>query len=109
GNMADISVGNVGSEPGASTVLIRTQAGSDAWGKASGGGTFTPKVLYDLSGVWRLRDMNKKRADKSLQREFDPEGPLWIPYTEHLEEYEDTDRGPEPVPPHRSHHYDVAC
>lgn len=109
GNMADIGVGNVGSEPGVSTVLVRTETGADFFAKAANTGAFTHEPLEDLSAVWRLRDMNKKRALKNLQREFDPEAPLWVPYSEHIEQYEDTERAPEPVPPHRSHHYEVAC
>lgn len=109
GNMADIGVGNVGSEPGVSTVLIRTETGERFWTKAAEQGTFSHEPLEDLSAVWRLRDMNMKRAMKSLEREYDPDGDLWIPYTEHLENYEDTERHAEAVPPHRSHHYEVAC
>jgi hypothetical protein len=38
-----------------------------------------------------------------------PEGPLWISYTEHLDDYEGTEREAAPPPPYRSHHYTVAC
>jgi coenzyme F420 hydrogenase subunit beta len=107
--MADISVGNVGSDPGTSTVLIRTDAGRDAWQKAASSDAFTAEPLEDLSAVWALRDRNAERAKRNLQREYDPEGDLWISYHEHLETYGDSERAPEPVPPHRSHHYDVAC
>ncbi len=104
---ADMVVGNIGSAPGASTVLIRTEAGMDAWVKAAG--AFDEAPIEDLSAVDRLARKNLDRAQQHLQRDYEPEGPLWIGYEEHLESHEGTDRAPEPPPPHRSHHYTVAC
>jgi hypothetical protein len=34
---------------------------------------------------------------------------MWVSYTEHLEDYEGTEREAAPPPPSRSHHYTVAC
>ena len=104
---ADMVVGNIGSEPGASTVLIRTDAGMDAWVKAAGAFDETP--IVDLAAVDRLARKNLDLAKVNLQRDYDSEGPLWIGYEEHRDEYEGTDRTPKPPPPHRSHHYTVAC
>jgi coenzyme F420 hydrogenase subunit beta len=42
----------------------------------------------------KLDNYDKKVALKSLQREFDPDGPLFIDYEEHLRTYSDTDRAP---------------
>jgi coenzyme F420 hydrogenase subunit beta len=104
---ADMVVGNIGSEPGTSTVLIRTDAGMEAWVNAAG--AFEDAPIEDLGAVKRLALRNLDRAKKNLQREYDPEGPLWISYTEHLEEYQGTEREAGNPPPHRSHHYTVAC
>jgi len=104
---ADMVIGNIGSEPGTSTVLIRTDAGMDAWVRAAG--AFEDAPIDDLSAVERLALRNLDRAKKNLQRPYDPEGPLWMSYTEHLDEYEGTERAAGPPPPYRSHHYTVAC
>jgi coenzyme F420 hydrogenase subunit beta len=104
---ADLVVGNIGSEPGASTVLVRTDTGMDAWVKAAG--AFEEAPIDDLTAVDRLARKNVDRAKENLERSYDPGGPLWISYEDHLESYTGTDREPEPPPPHRSHHYTVAC
>jgi len=104
---ADLVVGNIGSEPGTSTVLIRTDAGMDAWVRAAG--AFEDAPIEDLSAVQRLALKNLDRAKKNLQRPYEPDGPLWISYTEHLDDYEGTERAAAPPPPYRSHHYTVAC
>ena len=104
---ADLVIGNIGSEPGASTVLIRTDTGMDAWVKAAG--AFEDAPIEDLAAVRRLALKNIDRAKANLQRDYDPAGRLWISYTEHLEDYEGTEREPGPPPRHRSHHYTVAC
>lgn len=104
---ADMVVGNIGSEPGTSTVLIRTDAGMEAWVKAAG--AFEDAPIDDLSAVNRLALRNLDRAKKNLQRPYDPEGPLWISYTEHLDDYQGTEREAGNPPPFRSHHYTVAC
>jgi coenzyme F420 hydrogenase subunit beta len=104
---ADMVVGNIGSEPGTSTVLIRTEAGMEAWVRAAG--AFEDAPIEDLGAVKKLALRNLDRAKKNLKREYDPEGPLWISYTEHLDDYEGTDREAAAPPPFRSHHYTVAC
>ena len=104
---ADLVVGNIGSDPGSSTVLIRTDAGMDAWVRAAG--AFEDAPIQDLSAVKRLALKNLDRAKRNLQRGYEPDGPLWISYQEHLEEHQGTERAPASPPPHRSHHYTVAC
>ena len=104
---ADMVIGNIGSEPGTSTVLIRTEAGMDAWVK--GAGAFEDAPIEDLSAVQRLALRNLDRAKKNLKRSYDPQGPLWISYTEHQEIHQGTDREPVGSPPFRSHHFTVAC
>jgi hypothetical protein len=90
-----------------STILIRTDAGMDAWVKAAG--AFEDAPIDDLSAVERLALRNLDRAKKNLQRSYDPAGPLWVSYTEHQEDYQETDREPVGSPPFRSHHFTVAC
>lgn len=104
---ADMVIGNIGSEPGTSTVMLRTDAGVDAWVKSAG--AFDEAPIDDLSAVERLALRNLDRAKKNLERPYDPQGPLWISYTEHQEIHQGTDREPKGSPPFRSHHYTVAC
>jgi len=42
----------------------------------------------------KLDTMDKRIAVDSLHRTFDPEGPLFIDYAEHLATYGGTDRAP---------------
>ncbi len=107
GNLADLSVGNVGSDPGSSTVLVRTEAGLKAWDIVED--HLISEPIDDLAPVWKMRDRNRKAAVNALERDYDPGGALWIGYEGHLEDYADTDRAPKPAPPFRSHHFDVSC
>ncbi|MEX0991247.1 MAG: Coenzyme F420 hydrogenase/dehydrogenase, beta subunit C-terminal domain [Actinomycetota bacterium] len=107
GNLADLSVGNVGSDPGASTVLVRTEAGMKAWAIVEE--HLGSRAIADLGSVWKMQDRNRDAAVAALSRDYDPYGPLWIRYGSHLEDYLDTDRAPQPAPPFRSHHFDVSC
>ncbi len=104
---ADIAVGNVGSEPGSSAVLVRTAAGERAWATAVSALEAAP--LHDLEPLTRAARRNRRQAEGVLPRAFKPDGPMWISYAEHLAAYAGTDRAPVPVPPHRSHHYEVSC
>jgi hypothetical protein len=88
-------------------VLIRTDEGMAAWVKAAG--TFEDAPIEDLGAVKRLALKNLDRAKRNLQREYDPQGPLWISYREHLQNHQGTERAPATPPAHRSHHYTVAC
>ncbi|MHB1851990.1 MAG: Coenzyme F420 hydrogenase/dehydrogenase, beta subunit C-terminal domain [Acidimicrobiales bacterium] len=107
GLCADLAVGNLASEPGRSTVLVRTQAGRDAWAAATGALDVRP--LEELTPVVRTAARDRRRAVRSLARPFDPEGPLWTSYTEHLDLYEDTARSVQAPAEFRSHHFEVTC
>jgi coenzyme F420 hydrogenase subunit beta len=92
GRGADISVGSVGSDEGYSSVLIRTDAGHRAFRLATGeleiGELPRPEELE------RLDRLDKRAARGALQRELDPDGPLFIDFTEHVTFYGGTDRAP---------------
>ncbi len=107
GRSADLVVGNMGSDPGFSTVLVRTDAGARAWEAAAS--RLDVRPLDDLEPLRRMEGRNRRNGIGHMQREYDPEAPLWISYWEHLESYSGTEREPVPPPPHRSHHYDVGC
>lgn len=106
GAVADISVGNVGSEQGWTTVLVRTERGAEAWKRAAE--ALEVASLPDLEAVAALAEANRARAMRASRR---PQGTdrLWVRYSEHLAAYVGTDRAPVTPPPHRSHHYTVAC
>ena len=107
GVLADIAVGNVGSRPGYTTVLIRTERGVEAWERVVDALDVTP--LPDLRPVVELAARNRARADRARRRDAGADKSLWVRYREHLEAYLGTDRAPVTPPPHRSHHYTVAC
>jgi coenzyme F420 hydrogenase subunit beta len=107
GLAADLAVGSLGSEPGRSTVLVRTAAGAHAWRTAAA--TLDARPLEDLSLLARAATRNRRRAEQALARGFDPAGPLWVGYQEHLDAYRGTERAPSCPPRHRSHHYEVSC
>jgi len=92
GNAADLSVGSVGSADGWSSVLVRSAAGKHAVDCAR-----ERLELRDLErpqAIEKLDALDKKIAFESLERAFDPDAPLFIDYTEHLDAYEGGDRAP---------------
>jgi coenzyme F420 hydrogenase subunit beta len=92
GGAADLSVGSVGSDDGWSSVLVRSQAG-----KAAIARTQDRLELRDLErpqALAKLDALDKKIAFEHLERPFDPDAPLFIDYTEHLDAYDGTDRAP---------------
>lgn len=107
GQAADIAVGSIGSEPGWTTVLARTDAGVSALESASSALQVRPAP--DLDRVALLASRDRQRAENSLEREFDPEGGLWISYPDHVAAYEGTSRAAAAPPSYRSHHYQVSC
>lgn len=107
GLAADLAVGSLGSEPGHSTVLVRTVVGAQAWSTAAA--ALDARPLEDLSPLARAAARNRRRAERALARGFDPAGPLWVGYPEHLAAYQGTERAPSSPPAHRSHHYEVSC
>lgn len=107
GLAADMAVGSLASEPGHSTVLVRTAAGAKAWSMAAA--ALDTRPLEDLSPLARAAARNRRRAEQALARGFDPAGPLWVGYPEHLAAYQGTERAPSSPPSHRSHHYEISC
>ncbi|AEH36597.1 Coenzyme F420 hydrogenase/dehydrogenase, beta subunit C-terminal domain [Halopiger xanaduensis] len=107
GGAADISAGNVGSEDGYSTVVVRTENGRDVWREAADGLETTeidrPEALEKIA-AW-----NERRAKSILPREFDPEAEIGITYERHREAYDGTDREPQPLNPARVHQYEEWC
>ena len=107
GGAADISAGNVGTDDDATTVVVRTQAGLDAWDAAADALETSevdrPETLEKLAG-W-----NQRRAEAIMPREFDPDGTVGITYDQHREAYDGTDREPEPLNPARVHQYEEWC
>jgi coenzyme F420 hydrogenase subunit beta len=98
GVAADISVGSVGSADDYSSVLIWNETGREAFARV------TPNLdLRELDrpqAIAKLDELDKSVAFANLQRAYDPTGPLFIDYEEHLRRYEGTDRAPvahEPV------------
>ena len=92
GRGADLSIGSVGSDTGYSSVLIRTEAGRRAFELAA------PRLevgeLSQPEALERLDRLDKKAASSALQRELDPDGPLFIDFAEHVTFYGGTDRAP---------------
>lgn len=107
GQAADIAVGSIGSEPGWTTVLARTEAGASAL--ESAGAALRMRPAPDLDRVALLASRDRQRAENSLEREYDPDGGLWISYPDHVAAYEGTSRAAAPPPSYRSHHYQVSC
>jgi coenzyme F420 hydrogenase subunit beta len=92
GRAADISVGSVGSGPGYSSVLVRTEAGARALAAARS--DLEVCEVEAPEALEKLDRLDKKIAFKSLQRPFDPEGPLFIDFAEHVTFHGGTDRAP---------------
>jgi len=92
GRAADVSVGSVGSEAGWSSVLLRTEAGLRAFDLAAPG--LEISELSRPEALERLDRLDKKVARSALQRELDPDGPLFIDFAEHVTFYAGTDRAP---------------
>ncbi len=104
---ADLAVGNVGSEPGSSTILVRSDAGEKA--VALGGSSLVLRPVNDLAPVAKLAEYDRKRAEKISLRGIDPHSSLWTTYSQHLIDYSGTARAPKAPPAYRSYHYDVSC
>lgn len=92
GRSADLSVGSVGSADGWTTVLVRTERGRLAFQQARG--RLDVRDLDDPAALVRLDGLDKRIAERSLQRKLDPDLPLFIDYEEHVRSYQDTERRP---------------
>ena len=92
GVAADISIGSVGSEDGYSSVLVWTETGQEAFRNVA------PRLeIRDLDrpqAIEKLAALDRSVADAALQRPYDPDGPLFIDYAEHLQHYVGSDRAP---------------
>ena len=77
---------------GWSSLLIRTEAGLDAFHRARG--RLDVRDLDDPAALEKLDRLDKRIAERSLQRKLDPDGPLFIDYAEHVSCYGGTDRAP---------------
>lgn len=92
GHAADIAVGSVGSEDGYSSVLIRSEAGLTAFDAVRE--RLEIRELERPEALKKLDALNKKTAFRTLARPFDPDAPLFIDYTSHLEAYAGSERAP---------------
>ena len=98
GLAADISVGSVGSEDGYSSVLVWTEAGGAAFRHVAP--RLEIRELDRPQAIEKLAALDRTVALEALPRPYDPLGPLFIDYAEHLRHYADSDRAPvshEPV------------
>jgi coenzyme F420 hydrogenase subunit beta len=92
GRSADIAVGSVGSMDGWTSVIVRTERGRAAFQAARA--KLDVRGLDDPAALLRLDALDKKIANRSLQRKLDPDAPLFIDYEEHVRSYDGSDRQP---------------
>ncbi|HUY86439.1 MAG TPA: Coenzyme F420 hydrogenase/dehydrogenase, beta subunit C-terminal domain [Acidimicrobiales bacterium] len=90
GRSADISVGSVGSNPGWSSVMVRTGEGQKAFDRAWS--AMQVRDLDNPEALLKLDALDKRVAGKNLHRGLDPDGPMFIDFAEHLVHYAGTDR-----------------
>ena len=98
GVAADISVGSVGSEDGYSSVILWTETGQAAFRQVAP--RLEIRALDRPRAIEKLAALDRSVALGALQRPYDPDGPLFIDYAEHVRHYEESDRAPvthEPV------------
>ena len=82
----------MGSLPGWSSLLVRTEAGRLAFDRARG--RLDVRDLDDPEALVRLDNLDKRIAERSLERKLDCDAPLFIDFAEHLDNYRGTDRAP---------------
>jgi coenzyme F420 hydrogenase subunit beta len=92
GRSADLAVGSVGSIDGWTSVLVRSERGRLAFQQART--KLDVRQLDDPAALVRLDELDKKIAFRSLERKFDPDGPLFIDYEDHVRNYGGTSRQP---------------
>lgn len=107
GGTADISAGNVGTDDGQTTVIVRTENGQSAWDVAAD--SLEATAIDRPETLGRLADWNQRRAESILPREFEPDSAVGITYEQHRAAYDGTDREPEPLNPARVHQYEEWC
>ncbi len=92
GRSADLSIGSVGSMAGWSSVLVRSEAGRLAFERARG--RLDVRDLDDPEALLKLDRLDKRVAERTLQRKLDPDAPMFIDFAEHVSHYSGTDRAP---------------
>ena len=92
GVAADISVGSVGSEDGYSSVLVWTEAGQTAFRQLAP--RLDIRELDRPQAIEKLAALDRSVADAASRRAYDPYGPLFIDYAEHVRQYAGSDRAP---------------
>jgi coenzyme F420 hydrogenase subunit beta len=92
GRAADISVGSVGSGAGLSSVLVRTPAGQKALALVAA--DLEVSAIDKPEALEKLDRLDKRTAGAALERQLDPDGPLFIDFEEHVAFYGGTDRAP---------------
>ena len=93
GRGADISVGSVGLAGGMveRARAHRGRSRSPSTGPGVGSTCATSTIREALV---KLDKLDKRIAERTLQRKLDPDGPLFIDFAEHLDNYRGTDRAP---------------
>jgi coenzyme F420 hydrogenase subunit beta len=71
---------------------VRTDPGRAAFELARG--RLDVRGLDSAEPLHKLSSFDKKVALQSLRRPFDPDGPLFVDFEEHLRSYRDSDRAP---------------
>jgi coenzyme F420 hydrogenase subunit beta len=71
---------------------VRTERGRLAFQAARS--KLDVRGLDDPAALVRLDTLDKKIANRTLQRKLDPDAPLFIDFEEHVRAYEGTDRRP---------------
>ena len=104
GEAADISAGNIGSPEGKTTLLPRTERGSDAIEAAAV--ELETEELDGSEAMEAFAAWNRNQVEGVIPRDLDPEAGLTITKREHWDDYEGTDRAPESLNPARGHQYE---
>jgi coenzyme F420 hydrogenase subunit beta len=92
GRAADLSVGSVGSPAGWSSVLVRSAAGAAALERL--GDHLEIAELARPQALRKLDEHDRRTALSVMRRSFDPHGPRFVGFDEHLEAYAGDERAP---------------
>lgn len=85
GYCADVAVGSVGSPDGYSSVVVRTDAGREAWDVAEP--VLEARDLEAPGAIERLQRWDASAAADALERPLDPEAARFVPYDDHADRY----------------------
>jgi coenzyme F420 hydrogenase subunit beta len=77
---------------GWSSVLVRSEAGRLAFERSRG--RLDVRDLDDPEALLKLDRLDKRVAERTLQRKLDPNAPMFIDFAEHVSHYSGTDRAP---------------